>query len=114
MIGLEVRLNGRLLCTAGQEDGDVMAWVHLLDWRFEDGTRPPSWLRVTATKDFMNLGWPGSDSLKAGDEVVIRVIEPAIPDEPSRVPRKDADAEAAQERLTYEWLKRKYEPRAGS
>ena len=46
-----------------------------------------------------------------GEEVLIRVVEPIQADEPERKPRKDADAEAAQERLTYEWLKRKYEAR---
>lgn len=105
MIGLEVRLNGRLLCTAGQEDGDVTAYVDLVGWRFDDGTRPPSSLRVFGIKDFVNLTWTGAESLAPGDEIQIRIVEPATPDEPSCDKRKDADAEEAQERLTYEWLR---------
>ena len=108
MIGLEVRLNGKLLCTAGQENGNVTAWLHLFGWHLADGTRPPSLLRVSAIKDFVNLEWTGAEGLAPGDEIVIRVVEPATPDEPMRKARKDADADAAQERLTYEWLKRKY------
>jgi hypothetical protein len=111
MIGVEVTLNGRLLCRAGQEDGNVHVWLDLFGWRLADGTRPPSSLRVGATKDFVNLQWAGAKGLKPGDEVLIRVVEPIESDEPEREPRKDADAEAAQERLTYEWLKRKYETR---
>jgi hypothetical protein len=61
MIGLEVRLNGRVLCTAGQEDGNVMAIVQLFGWRFVDGTRPSSWLRISAIKDFINLNWAGAE-----------------------------------------------------
>jgi hypothetical protein len=109
MMGLEVRLNGRLLCTAGQEDGDVTVWLHVIGWHLPNGTRVPSRLQVSGLKDFANLEWPGSDALKPGDEIHIRLVEPATPDEPSRSKRKDADAEEAQERLTYAWLKRKYE-----
>ncbi len=111
MIGLEVRLNGRLLCTAGQEDGDVTAFVHLAGWRLDDGRRPPSSLTVMGSRDFVNLSWPGAQGLEPGDELQIRILEPVTPDEPVRNARKDADAEEAQERLTYEWLKRKYDPR---
>jgi len=111
MIGLEVRLNGKLLCTAGHEDGNVTASIELIGWRRPNGKRAPSWLRVFGVRDFVNLDWPGSDSLAAGDEIQIRIVEPVTPDEPSRNKRKDADAEEAQERLTYEWLKRKYEAR---
>ena len=111
MIGLEIKLNGRLICTAGQEDGDVMAYVHIVGWRFEDGTSPPSSLKVMVTKDFVNLTWPGIDALKLGDGLQIRIVELASADEPTRTRRKDADAEEAQQRLTYEWLKRKYDPR---
>lgn len=111
MIGLEVRLNGRLLCTAGQEDGDVTAWLHISGWRLPDGTRPPSSVRILGTKDFVTLTWNGAEGLVPGDEIVFRVVEPATPDEPSRNKRKEADAEEAQERLIYEWLKRKYEVR---
>jgi hypothetical protein len=61
-----------------------------------------------ATKDFVNLRWPGAESLVPGDEIVIRVVEPVTADEPTQEKRKDADAEEAQERLTYEWLRQKY------
>lgn len=111
MIGLEVRLNGRLLCTAGQDDGSVSAFVELMGWRLPDGTRPPSSLRVFGIKDFVNLAWAGADSLVPGDEISIRIVEPASPDEPARAKRRDAEDEEAQERLTYEWLKRKYDQR---
>jgi hypothetical protein len=111
MIGLEVSLNGKLLCTAGQEDGDVTAFVNLFGWRLADGTRLPSRLQVFGLKDFVHLNWPGSEALGPGDEILIRIVEPATPDEPSRSARRDADAELAQERLTYEWLKHKYEKR---
>ena len=111
MIGLEVTLNGRRLCVAGQENGDVSLWLHLTGWRLPNGTRPPSELRVSAIRDFVNLEWPGADELVPGDELVIRIVEPATPDEPARTKRKDADAEEAQERLTYQWLRRKYETR---
>jgi len=111
MIGVEVTLKGRLLSKAGQEDGNVFVWLDLFGWRLADGTRAPSSLRVTAIKDFVNLEWQGATALKPGDEVLIRVVEPIQADEPERKPREDADAEAAQERLTYEWLKRKYEAR---
>ena len=36
MIGIEVRLNGRLLCTAGLDDGEVHAEVDVIGWRLED------------------------------------------------------------------------------
>ena len=111
MIGLEIKLNGRLLCTAGQEEGDVTAFVRLSGRRLDDGTLFPSSLKVIGVKDFVDLAWTGSEALHAGDELVMRLVEPAVPDEPVRRRRKDADAEEAQERLTYEWLKRKYEAR---
>jgi hypothetical protein len=44
-----------------------------------------------------------------GDEVNIRMVEIASADEPTRKTRPEADAEEAQERLTYEWLRKKYE-----
>ena len=109
LVGLEVTVNGRRLCVAGQEDGNVYVWLHLLGWHLADGRRAPSQLRISATKDFVNLEWPGVEELKVGDEVRIRVVEPTSVDEPRRKERPDADAEEAQERLTYEWLKRKYE-----
>src|SRR5260221_13461243 len=111
MMGIEVRLNGRLLCTAGQEDVDVSAFLRLCGWQLDDGTRPPSFLRVFGMKDFVNLAWPGAEALVPGDVIQIRIVEPATADEPSRSQRKDADDEAVQERLTYEWLRRKYDPR---
>lgn len=87
----------------------MTAWLHLIGWRLEDGTRFPSSLRVSAIGDFVNLEWAGAEGLVAGDEIHIRIVEPAIPEEPSRAKRKDADAQEAQERLTYEGLRRKYE-----
>ncbi len=110
MIGLEVSLNGRLLCTAGQEDDNVTAYVETMDIRRSDGTRFPSSLHVGGMKDFVNLSWAKVDTLVAGDEIHIRIVETTTADTPVRTPRKDADAEAEQERLTYEWLKRKYDP----
>jgi hypothetical protein len=108
MIGIEVRVNGRLLCTAGCEGGDVWAEVHVQD-RVANLPELPSRLRVSAIEDFVNLDWPGADALAPGDEITIRIVESAEVDDPVRNKREDADAEAAQERLTYEWLKRKYE-----
>jgi hypothetical protein len=110
MIGLEIRLNGRLLCVAGVPEDDVTACVELVGWHLPSGLRPPSTLTVFAIKDFVKLEWPGAESLVPGDEIVIRVVEPAQADEPSRAKRKDADAEEAQDRLRYEDLKRKYDP----
>jgi hypothetical protein len=111
MIGLEIRLNGRLLCVAGVEDDDVTAHVDLVGWHLPDGTRPPSTLRVFAIRDFINLDWPGAESLVPGDEILMRIVEPAEPDEPMRARRTDGAADEAQERLRYEDLKRRYEPR---
>ena len=108
MIGMEVRLNGQLLCTAGQDNGDVMAVIDLVGWRLPDGTRPPSSLEVTGIHEFARLEWTGAQGLVAGDELVIRIVEPALPDEPARNRRDDAEDVEAQERLTYEWLKQKY------
>jgi hypothetical protein len=111
MIGVEVRVNGRLLCTAGQEDGDVTAFLHVAGRRFDDDTRLPTRLQVMGVRDFVNLTWTGADALVPGDEIQLRIVQPASPDEPQRNTQKDAEAEEAQERLTYEWLRRKYEGR---
>ena len=109
MLAMEISLNGHRLCLAGQEGGHATVYIDLMSWDMKDGIRPPSPLRVFAIKGFMNLSWPGWDSLVAGDEVRIRIVEAAAVDEPKRETRRDADAEAEQERLTYEWLRRKYE-----
>ena len=111
MIGMEIRLNGRLLCTAGLDNGDVWAYVHLAGRELGSPYALPSRLEVSAVHAFVNFDWPGADALVPGDEISIRIVEPAEVDEPVRNKRKDADAEAAQERLTYEWLKKKYERR---
>jgi hypothetical protein len=108
LLGIEVRLNGELLCTAGQKDDSVYVWMDVADWTLPDGTRPPSSLRIEGSKDFVNLKWRGVDKLEPGDEINIRVVEAASFDEPTRKKRPEADAEEAQERLTYEWLRKKY------
>ena len=109
MMGLEVTLNGRRLCVAGQADGHVFLHLTLSDWWLKEGERAPSELRVSGHSGF-SLEWARA-SLAPGDEIVIRIVEPAVPDEPAVSKRRDLEAEEAQERLTYEWLKHKYGPR---
>jgi hypothetical protein len=106
MIGLEVTLNGKRLCVAGQADGGAYLELTLSDWWLREGERAPTELRVSGHRGFP-LEWAHA-SLAPGDEIIIRIIEPAVPDEPAVSKRRDAEAEEAQERLTYEWLKHKY------
>ena len=108
MLGIEVRLNGELLCAAGQKDDSVYVWMGVADWTLPDGRRLPSSLRIEGSKDFVNLKWPGAENLKPGDEINIRVVDVASFDEPTRKKRPEADEEEAQQRLTYEWLRKKY------
>jgi hypothetical protein len=109
---LEVSLNGRRLCSAGIADGVYDAYVYVTEGvRMPNGQLLPPSLRVSGLKDFTNLTWADVEALAPGDEVLIRVLEDGVPDEPRTKPRPDADAEEAQERLNYERLKRKYESR---
>src|SRR5258705_13701531 len=42
MMGLEVSLNGRRLCVAGQADSHVFLFLTLSDWWLKEGERAPS------------------------------------------------------------------------
>ena len=108
ILGLEIWLNGNRLCVAGVEDERVMAVINIESWVLPDGTRLPSTLQVCAIKDFISLEWPGAKSLVTGDEILLKVVETSEADEPVRSVRKTAEEDAAQERLRYEDLKRKY------
>lgn len=112
MFVLEVSLNGRRLCTAGIADGIYDAYIQVIEGvRMPNGKLFPPSLRVHGLKDFTNLTWADVEALEPGDEVLIRVVEDDVPDEPRIKPRPDADAEEAQERLNYERLRKKYDRR---
>jgi hypothetical protein len=112
MLVLQVSLNGQRLCTAAIRDGSVGAFVDITDLTMPDGQLFPASLRVFGIEDFVNLHWRGAEQLAVGDEVSIRVLADVPVDEPRRQPRKDGDAEEAQERLNYLRLKQKYEGRS--
>ena len=108
MLGLEIWLNGKRLYVAAAEHEGVTAVIDLVDWVLPDGSRPPSTLQVFAIKDFIRLEWPGAQSLAAGDEILLKVVDTVSPDEASRNSHKTAEGVVTQERLRYEDLKRKY------
>ncbi len=104
MIAFQVALNGAHLCTAGVGDGGVLTVMLTFV-----GSRQELDLEVGGLLDDTNLGWPVPRSPQVGDEIVVRVVETARPDPPSkREPETRAVAKAS-ERAYYEHLKRKYE-----
>ena len=112
MIGFEVSLNGKRLCTAAAGEKGVL--TAMVSWvlRTAEGVTQPSELRleVGGLADDAHLRWPSPRKLDVGDEVVVKIVETTRPDPPARVERDDRTFVEAEERKYYERLKAKYEP----
>jgi hypothetical protein len=104
MIGFEVTLNGRRLCTAGAIDASVLTTIVSFL-----GKRNELELEIGGLVDEAHLKWPSPGSLAVGDEVTVRIIETDRPDPPAISQRDDRALIEAGERKYYEMLKRKYE-----
>jgi hypothetical protein len=111
MMGFEVALNGRALCTAGVGDAGVLTVILSAVFRQGEAGREASelTLEVGGFTAGEHRQWPGAAELSAGDEVVIRVLETAAPDPPARVARDDPAVAEARQRAYYERLRAKYE-----
>jgi len=112
MIGFEVTLNGKRLCTAATGDTGVLTAIVTWVLRDVEGVKEPSDLRleVGGLANGVHLHWP-SPKLAVGDEVLVRVVETKQADPPTRVDRDDRAFVASEERKYYERLKAKYEGR---
>ena len=111
MIGFEVTLNGKHLCTAAAGEKGVLTagvtWV----LRPAEGVKEPSDLRleVGGLAADAHLRWPSPRRLAVGDEVLVRIVETSQADPPARVERHDLTFVEAEERQYYERPKAKYE-----
>ena len=104
MIGLEVSLNGRRLCTAGAGDvGVVTAIVSSV------AKRKALELEIGGLAEDVDMKWAVPQSLAVGDEVNIRIVETDEPDPPATTRRDDRALAEAAERAYYERLKKKYD-----
>ena len=104
MIGFEVSLNGRRLCTAGAgDDGVLTAIVSFVCKRKELE------LEIGGLAADAHLKWPAPPTLVVGDEITVRVVETDQPDPPATSQRDDHALVEAGEREYYERLKRKYD-----
>lgn len=99
MTAFEVTLNGKLLCTAGLENGVVST---IIDWvnMNSPGAKPRGTKRATP-KEFLSVTTGGLDTttdehltwrrrnLKVGDSVSIRVVEVPKVDKPRERKKRD-------------------------
>jgi hypothetical protein len=119
MLGFEVTINGAKLCTAGiGAPGSLqvdIVWVlrHSQDdFTGVPGT-PDETMSVTVGGEAYASGeylrWPNAN-LKAGDEVLLRVVEREAFDGPAARGIIDREKHEKYQRELYERLKRKYEP----
>jgi hypothetical protein len=108
MLGFHVTLNGRPLCLAGVGESGVLTAIVSVRLQSGDPAPEPVTLEVGGLSDGAHVHWPGSE-LSVGDEVVIRLVETATSDLPTRTVRDDPAVMAARERAYYERLKAKYE-----
>jgi hypothetical protein len=103
MIGFEVSVNGRRVCTAGAGEGLLTAIVSSV------ASRSELKLEVGGLLEDAHLAWATPPSLGVGDEVTVRVVETDKPDAPTTTKRDDTSVVKEGERRYYERLKRKYE-----
>jgi hypothetical protein len=113
MIAFEVTLNGQRLCTASAGETGVLTAAVTWVMRTAPGVTEPSDLRleVGGLAKHAHLRWPAPRTLAVGDEVIVRILDAAHSDPPSRTERDDQALVEAEERKYYERLKLKYEPR---
>jgi len=112
----EVWINGQQIYTAGVRDSGRLIG-QLLSWPCSSDASSPSGV----SGDRLDLNFFGTDTngdsvfwpmqgLHVGDEVIIRVVDSDVADEPvRRHPRDDAEFERTR-RSMYERLRQKYEP----
>jgi len=112
MIAFEVTLNGQRLCTASAGESGVLTAAVTWVLRTAPGVKEPSDLRleVGGLAKGAHLHWPSPRKLAVGDEVVVRILEAAYADPPTRTERDDRALVETEERKYYERLKLKYEP----
>jgi len=112
MIAFEVTLNGQRLCTASAGETGVLTAAVTWVMRAAPGVTEPCDLRleVGGLANDAHLRWPTPHKLAVGDEVVVKILEAAHSDPPSRTERDDQAFVEAEERKYYERLKLKYEP----
>ena len=111
MIGFEVTLNGQRLFTAAAGESGVLNAAVTWVLRAAPGVDEPSDLRldVGGLSQDAHLRWPAPRKLTVGDEVLVRIVDTASPDPPSRIERDDREFVEREERKYYERLKQKYE-----
>jgi hypothetical protein len=112
VIAFEVTLNGQRLCTASAGEAGVLSATVTWVMRSAPGVAGLSDLRLEVgglAKD-AHLHWPASRKLAVGDEVILKILDTAHSDPPSRTEREDHAFVEAEERKYYERLKLKYDP----
>ena len=111
MIGFQVSLNGKQVCTAAVGETGVLTAMVTWVVRSAPDVAEPSELSfaVGGLNGDAHLEWPVPRKLQVGDEVVIKIVTTEAPDLPSCTKRDDKALAEAQERKYYERLKAKYE-----
>ncbi len=107
MTAFEVSLNGKLLCTAGLENGVVTA---ILDWVNSPGANPRR-TKNAAPKEFLSIYAGGLNTateehvvwrrrnLKVGDSVSIQVVDVPRADKPRERRKRDPKQELRAKKL---------------
>ena len=108
MIGVEVCRNGKVLCTAGVEEGTVGAIVSLSGRQGEDELSVGG-LDTHSPPDQQFLQWV-RQPVAPGDVIEVRIKELPCADEPAERRIERASFRDRAERAYYEMLKKKYEP----
>jgi hypothetical protein len=89
MRAFEVYLNGKKLCLAGIGDHGVLTAI--VNWVASPSARADSFLDVgglvTPTNEYMN--WVIQESLRVGDQILIKTVEKNSVDKPIKKHRMD-------------------------
>jgi hypothetical protein len=123
MICFEVRLNGKLLCTAGIGDLGVLTahltWVRRDENACPDGLDCAEWskevlnLYVGGSQGYAKEGheflrWITDQGISVDDEITIKVLEQSECDSPSERQAESSEFVSEQKRIYYEKLKAEY------
>jgi hypothetical protein len=105
MICFEVRVNGKVLCTAGVGDlgvlTTILTWVKRSPHRKPEGVGEEEWCKEdlylsvsgstptsTDVESDDYFDWIGSQTISPGDEITVRVLVPGECDPPRSIERK--------------------------
>jgi hypothetical protein len=121
MVAFEVRLNGKLLCTAGADDLSSLTTCLSLEGQLGDhtvlegdkaklkGTIKPS-LLISGGKARKGFRWSRDVQVTTGDVLEVRLVQvaPNVADPPDPITSGDPKREAEFERMVFETSKQRY------